>query len=44
MAEGGIVKRSLVDGMDEDGVDEGVNISFSTRVPYAKPGGQPTQA
>jgi hypothetical protein len=28
MAEGGIVKRSLVDGMDEDGVGEGVDLFF----------------
>jgi hypothetical protein len=28
MAEGGVVKRSLVDGMDEDGVGEGVNAFF----------------
>jgi len=28
MAEGGVVKRSLVDGMDEDGVGEGVNLFF----------------
>ena len=28
MAEGGVVKRSLVDGMDEDGVGEGVNLLF----------------
>ena len=26
MAEGGVVKRSLVDGMDEDGEGEGVNL------------------
>lgn len=43
MAEGGIVKRSLVDGMDEDGEGEGVNL-FSTSLLYIKPGGQPTRA
>jgi hypothetical protein len=26
MAEGGVVKRDLVDGMDEDGVGEGMGI------------------
>jgi hypothetical protein len=44
MAEGGVVKRSLVDGMDEDGEGEGVNPFFSTSLLYIKPGGQPTQA
>ena len=44
MADGGVVKLSLVDGMDEDGVGEGVNFFFSTSVLYIKPGGQPTQA
>lgn len=42
MAEGGVVKRSLVDGMDEDG--EGVNLSLSTYLLYIKPKGQPMQA
>jgi hypothetical protein len=44
MAEGGVVKRSLVDGMDEDGEGEGLNLSFLTSVLYIKTGGQPTQA
>jgi ribosomal RNA-processing protein 12 len=34
MAEGGVVKRSLVDGMDEDGVGEGVDLFFSTSFLY----------
>ncbi len=28
MAEGGVVKRDLVDGMDEDGAGEGMGISL----------------
>jgi hypothetical protein len=44
MAEGGVVKRSLVDGMDEDGEGEGVNLFFPTSLLYIKTGSQPTQA
>jgi ribosomal RNA-processing protein 12 len=44
MAEGGVVKRSLVDGMDEDGEGEGVDFFFSTNLLHIKPGSQPTQA
>ena len=43
MAEGGVVKRNLVDGMDEDGEGEGVSI-FSISLLYVKRGGQPRQA
>jgi ribosomal RNA-processing protein 12 len=34
MAEGGVVKRSLVDGMEEDGVGEGVNLFFLISLLY----------
>jgi ribosomal RNA-processing protein 12 len=43
MAEGGVVKRNLVDGMDEDGEGEGVSI-FSIILLYVKRGSQPRQA
>jgi len=44
MAEGGVVKRNLLDGMDEGGEGEGVNLFFSTNLLYIKPGDQSTQA
>jgi hypothetical protein len=37
MAEGGVVKRSLVDGMDEDGEGEGVNLFFQPVYYILKP-------
>ena len=45
MAEGGVVKRDLVDGMDEDGVgEEGMGIFLIAPCVGAQHLGQPRQA
>ena len=44
MAEGGVVKRDLVDGMEEDGVGEGMDNSLIAPCQGAQCLGQPRQA
>ena len=44
MAEGGVVKRDLVDGMEEDGVGEGMDNSLIVPCQGAQCLGQPKQA
>ena len=44
MAEGGVVKRDLVDGMDEDGAGEGMGISLIASYVGVQRLGQPRQA
>jgi ribosomal RNA-processing protein 12 len=39
MAEGGVVKRDLVDGMDEDGAGEGMGLFSNHRLFWVKRGG-----
>lgn len=44
MAEGGVVKRDLVEGMDEDGVGEGMEHYLDRFYPDVQHFGQPRQA
>ena len=44
MAEGGVVKRDLVDGMDEDGIGEGMGIFLIASYVGSQPLGQPRPA